>query len=127
MTSTCLAQTLHNCASGIYTAQAAVGMLIAQATWLDRDDFRRFIDTDPETGMAAIDWPSLATTLAAGQMPSSRGEQKMLRMAASIAGHTPVILGDTITGIDDHNIQIIVKAILHASGKRQFPQPHDHF
>jgi hypothetical protein len=43
MTSTCLAQALHACASGIYTAEAAVGMLIAQATWLDRDDFRRFM------------------------------------------------------------------------------------
>jgi hypothetical protein len=127
MTSTCLAQALHACASGIYTAEAAVGVLIAQATWLDRDDFRRFIDADPGTGMAAIDWPALAATLDAGRMPSSRGEQKMLRMAASIAGHTPVILGDTITGIDDHNIQIVIRAILHASGERQSPQSHDHF
>jgi hypothetical protein len=113
MTSTSLAQALRACASG-------VGMLIAHAAWLDRDDFRRFIDADPGTGMAAIDWPAVAAALAAGQMPSSNGEQKMLRMSASIAGHAPVILGDTITGLDDRNIQILIRAILHASGQRQF-------
>jgi hypothetical protein len=45
----------------------------------------------------------------------------MLRMAGSLAGHTPVILGDTITGLDDRNVRILVRAILHASGQRQFP------
>jgi hypothetical protein len=45
----------------------------------------------------------------------------MLRMAASLAGQAPVILGDTIIGLDDRNIQILIKAILHASGQRQFP------
>ena len=41
----------------------------------------------------------------------------MLRMSASIASHAPVILGDTITGLDDRNIQILVSAILHASAR----------
>jgi hypothetical protein len=81
MTSTSLAQALRACASGIYAAEAAVGMLIAHATWLDRDDFRRFIDAAPGTGMAAIDWPAAAAALSTGQLPSSQGEQKMLRMA----------------------------------------------
>jgi hypothetical protein len=45
----------------------------------------------------------------------------MLRLAASLAGHAPVILGDTITSLDDRNIQLLVKAVLHASGQRQFP------
>ena len=71
--------------------------------------------------MAAIDWPAATSALTAGLIPSSNGEQKMLRMSASIAGHAPVILGDTITGLDDRNIQILVSAILHASGRRQFP------
>jgi hypothetical protein len=71
--------------------------------------------------MAAINWPAVTTALTTGQIPSSNGEQKMLRMAASIAGHTSVILGDTITGLDDRNIQILVRAILHTSGQRQFP------
>jgi ABC-type cobalamin/Fe3+-siderophores transport system ATPase subunit len=121
MTSDSLEQALRACSSGIYAAEASVGMLIAHATWLDRDDFRQFIHADPEAGMAAIDWPAVTAALTAGKMPSSNGEQKMLRMAASLAGQTPVILGDTITGLDDRNIQILVSAVLHASGQRQFP------
>jgi hypothetical protein len=121
MTSASLAQALRACASGIYAAEAAVGMLIAHAAWLDRDDFHQFIHADPEAGMAAIDWPAATAALAAGQIPSSNGEQKMLRMSASIAGHAPVILSDTITGLDNRNIQILVRAILHTSGQRQFP------
>jgi hypothetical protein len=96
-------------------------MLIAHATWLDRDDFRHLTHTDPATGMAAIDRPAATSALTAGLIPSSNGEQKMLRKSASIAGHAPVILGDTITGLDDRNIQTLVSAILHASGRRQFP------
>lgn len=121
MTSESLAQALRACASGIYAAEAATGMLIAHATWLDRDDFRRHIHADPSAGTAAIDWLAVTAALAAGQMPGSAGEQKMLRMAASIAGHTPVILGDTITGLDNRNMQILVSAIIHAAGQRQFP------
>ena len=45
----------------------------------------------------------------------------MLRLAASLADHAPVILGDAVTGLDDRNIQVLVKAVLHASGQRQFP------
>jgi len=45
----------------------------------------------------------------------------MLWLAASLAGQTPVILGDAITGIDNRNIGLLVKAVLHASGQRQFP------
>ena len=45
----------------------------------------------------------------------------MLRLAASLAGQAPVILGDAITGIDDRNTGLLVKAVLHTSGQRQFP------
>ena len=121
MTGANLAQALRTCTSGIYAAEAAVGMLIVHGAWLDRPDFRQFIHAEPEAGMAAIDWPAVTAALAEGRMPSSNGEQKMLRLSASIAGHAPVILGDTITGLDDRNIQILVAAILHASGQRKFP------
>jgi len=121
MTPASLAQALRACASGIYAAEAATGMLIAHAAWLDRDDFTQFIHADTATEMAVIDWTAAITALAAGELPSSNGEQKMLRMAGSLAGHTPVILGDTITGLDHRNVRILVNAILHASGQRQFP------
>ncbi len=121
MTPAALTAALRASASGIYAAEAAVGMLIAHAAWLDRDDFSQFIHADPAAEMAAIDWTAAITALTTGKLPSSNGEQKMLTMAASIAGRTPVILGDTITGLDNSNIQILVRAVLHASGQRQFP------
>ena len=46
----------------------------------------------------------------------------MLRLAASLAWDIPVRLGDAVTGIDDRNVGILVKAVLHASGQRQFPR-----
>jgi hypothetical protein len=45
----------------------------------------------------------------------------MLRLAASLADNTPVRFGDAVTGIDQRNISLLAKAILHASGQRQFP------
>ncbi len=121
MTPASLTAALRACASGLYAAEAAVGTLTAHAAWLDRDDFSQFVHADPAAKMAAIDWTAAITALTAGELPSSNREQKMLRMAASLAGQAPVILGDAITGLDERNIQILVKAVLHASGQRQFP------
>jgi hypothetical protein len=46
----------------------------------------------------------------------------MLRLAASLAADIPVQLGDAVTGIDQHNAGLLVRAILHAPGGRQFPR-----
>jgi len=42
----------------------------------------------------------------------------MLRITASMADGIPVDLRDTITGIDDHNVQLVITAIRHACGQR---------
>ena len=39
-----------------------------------------------------------------------------------LADQAPVSLGEAITGIDDRNVGLLVKAILHASGRHQFPR-----
>lgn len=46
----------------------------------------------------------------------------MLHLAASLAGHAPVSLGEAITGIDDHNVDLLLTAIGHAAGRRGFPR-----
>jgi hypothetical protein len=46
----------------------------------------------------------------------------MLRLAASLADQAPVSLGDAVTGIDERNIGLLIKAIRHGSGQRQFPR-----
>ena len=40
---------------------------------------------------------------------------------------TPVNLRDALTGIDDHGIQLVVQAVLHAAGQRKSPEFHDHY
>jgi ABC-type phosphate transport system ATPase subunit len=106
-------------AEGHYALEAATGLIIAHGTWLDRDDFTCFIEHGAAT--AAIDWETAAAELESGGLPSSGGEHRMLWLAASLAGRASVILGDAITGIDARNTALLVKAVLHASGQRQFP------
>lgn len=126
MTNPSLPAALRACASGIYALEAAIGLLIAHARWLDREDFTRFIHAgtsiaDPTTEMASIDWPAAITALNAGELPCSAGEQRMLQLAASLADQASASLGAAITGLDHRNIQLLIRAILHASGQRQFP------
>ena len=89
--------------------------------FLHRADFTsRFVGTPVSsdgTSLAVIDWPAAITALGAG-LPCSGGEQRMLRLAASLAGGIPVNLRDALTGIDDRGIQLVIKAVQHASGRR---------
>jgi len=117
MTTTTLATALTNCAAGLYPLEAGVALLIAEGTFLRRDDFTsRFIEhgTSGGTPMAAIDWQAAISALNAGQIPCSGGERRILLIAASIAGGTPVGLGDTLPGIDHRNARLVINAIAHA-------------
>jgi hypothetical protein len=119
MTAPSLPAALRAGAAGLYALEAAAGLIIAHGTWLTRDDFTCFIEHGP--GTAAVNWESAVAALEGGSLPSSAGERRMLRLAASLADQAPVILGEAITGIDDRNVKLLVKAVLHASGRRQFP------
>jgi uncharacterized protein len=41
--------------------------------------------------------------------------------AGDLADQAPVNLGDAITGIDECDLRILIRAVLHAAGRRQFP------
>ncbi len=121
MTADDLTAALHACAAGLYPLEAGTALLISNGTFLHRDDFTsRFIEhgTSGGTPMAAIDWDAVITALQAGEIPCSGGERRVLTLSASLAGGIPVDLRDAATGLDDRNIQRLVTAILHASGKR---------
>ena len=124
MTTDELAAALNACAAGLYPLEAGVALLIAEGTFLRRDDFTtRFIElgTSSRTTMAAIDWDAAIAALHAGELPCSGGERRVLELSSSLSGGIPVDLRDAVTGLDDRNIQRLVTAILHASGKR--PEP----
>jgi hypothetical protein len=119
-----LTAALNACAAGLYPLEAGVALLVAEGTFLRRDDFTtRFIEhgASSRTVMAAIDWDAATAALHAGELPCSGGERRVLELASSLSGGIPVDLRDAVTGLDDHNIQRLVTAILHASGKR--PEP----
>jgi hypothetical protein len=116
-----LAAALRAHAQGLYCDEAAAELLIAQS-WLLRPDFTsRFITIHRSIGdgqpMAVTDWAAAVAALGTS-MPCSGGEQRMLKITSSLGGGTPVDLRDALTGIDDHNVQLLIKAVRHASGKR---------
>jgi len=119
---------LRACARGIYPLEAGVDLLISHACWPHREDFQdEFIHTgisitDGATTMAEIDWQAAISALDARHLPCSGGEERMLRLAASLAGVIPVSLRDTLTGIDHRNIELLITAILHAWGQRPEPE-----
>jgi len=53
---------------------------------------------------------------------AAAGERRMLHLAASLADRAPVSLGEAVTGIDDRNVDLLLTAIRHASGRHQFPR-----
>jgi hypothetical protein len=119
-----LTAALRACAAGLYPLEAGTALLIANGTFLRRDDFTsRFIQhgtsiSDGTTLMAAIDWDAAITALHVGELPCSGGERRVLELSASLAGGIPVDLREAVTGLDDGNIARLVTAVLHASGKR---------
>jgi hypothetical protein len=122
MTPASLAAALRDCAAGLYPLEAGTGLLIANGTFLHRDDFTSRFVLHGTAGMAAVDWDAATAALTAGELPCSGGEQRIFRLAASLAGSIPVDLSDAVTGLDQANLQRLVTAIRHASGKQQ---PHE--
>jgi hypothetical protein len=120
MTGSPIQAALRAGADGLCALEAGTGLIIAHGCWAERCDFGCFIHHG--TATAAIDWDAAIAALDAGGLPSSGGEKRMLRLAASLAADIPVRLGDAVTGIDQRNAGLLARAILHASGRRQFPR-----
>jgi hypothetical protein len=121
MTANDLAAALRACAAGLYPLEVGIALLTAEGTFLRRSDFTtRFIEhgTSSGTPMAAIDWDAATDALQSGELPCSGGERRVLLLSASLAAGTPVDLRDAATGLDDRNIQRLITAIRHASGRR---------
>jgi hypothetical protein len=89
-------------AKGLFSAEAAVELLIGHRLWLYRDDFREIgVEFGWETFsgrvMAAVDFEAVAGALDAGVLPCSGSEGQVLRLAASIAAGVPVDLAHSPT------------------------------
>lgn len=63
-----------------------------------------------------------APALDPGELQCSSGEEKILRLAASLADGLPVSLRGTLTGIDERNTKLVIKARLHVTGHQKRDQ-----
>jgi hypothetical protein len=66
----------------------------------------------------APDWDAVIAALDGGRLPASGGEQRIVRIAASLAAGHPVSLRDAIPGLDQRNLELVTVAIRHAAGQR---------
>ena len=119
--SAALTAALRAHAAGLHPDEAGTELLIRHGGILPRDDFTGFVHTgtsisDGTTLMAWIDWDAALTALHDGQLPVSGGERRVLQLAASIAEGFPVCLRDTVPGLDNRNLKLLVTAIRHAAG-----------
>jgi hypothetical protein len=68
--------------------------------------------------MAAVNREAVTAALSDGELPYSGGERRILMLSCSLGAGIPVDLRDAVTGLDDLNVQRLLTAIRHASGKR---------
>jgi len=118
-----LADALRAGAAGLYSLEAACDLVIS-AGWLSRDDFARFVSTitsitDGVTEIAHIDWQGAISSRDTGLFPCGSGENRILRMAASI----PAGLNEALCGLHPASISLVVRAVRHANGQRPADQP----
>jgi hypothetical protein len=117
-----LAKAVRAGAAGLYSLEAACDLVIGSG-WLHRDDFSCFVSTvtpvtDGATELAHIDWESVISSRDDGLLPCGSGENRILRLAASIAAGIPVDLNETLCGLDQSSIALVVRAVRHANGQR---------
>jgi hypothetical protein len=110
-------------AAGLYPDEAGTELLIRHGRILLRDDFSAFVHTgtsisDGTTLMAWIDWDAALSALDDGRLPACGGERRILQLAASIAEGFSVSLRDTLPGLDNRNLKLLITAVRHAAGHR---------
>ena len=77
------------------------------------------------TEVAEVDWQAVIASRDAGQLPCSGGENRVLRLAASIAAGIPVDLNHALSSLDHASITLVIRAVRHANGtaSRRIPGP----
>lgn len=118
MTASVPTEKLRDWARGSFPLEAAIEILVrahggrfaaAGNPWIKTDNGRLWLDSD------AIDEESMGAL--------SGGEKRLLRIVASLAGGTPVSLGDNLPGLDRAALELVVAAVAHAAGSHEQSEP----
>lgn len=111
------AEGLRSWAEGMNTLTAAADLLIRcgppllSGPWVERD---------PDRGRYWFNTEVIANE--AGYL--SGGEARVLDIAALLANDDrPVALGDAVSGLDRHHLDLVLAAIAHASGSHEHSAP----
>lgn len=99
---------LREWSRGLLPLEAATELLIRTGwaapgyAWIRRED----------DGRVWVDFESIPEQIGA----LSGGEQRVLRIAASLGADSPIILGDELTGLDRTTTALVLAAIAHTAG-----------
>jgi len=121
-----LAEALLRGASGMVTAEASIRLLLAHGVWAERLAAAHFIelpdeDEPEEPRYAWVGWRYAVAALDAGTLTGGSGsDNRVLRIAASLSElGVPVDLADAVTGLDCHNLALVLAALSHANGSHE--------
>jgi len=109
-------------ASGVYATEAAIRLLLAHGSWPLRLDGAGLLTVSEATTAAGsascyaeVLWEEVSANIDAGHLLIGSGSEiRVLRIAASLAAGIPVDLADAVTGLDRHNLALVLAALSHA-------------
>jgi len=122
-----LAEVLLRGASGRDTCEASIRLLVAHGVWPVRLAAAEFVelsdeDEPEEPRYAWVGWRHAVAALEAGTLTGGSGsDNRVLRIAASLSElGVPVDLADAVTGLDRHNLALV---LARTSTRTTPPQP----
>lgn len=95
-------------ARGMLTLEAGTEMLIRAGY---AQSWRPWVREDTGRQRHWIDFESIPDL----SLGMSGGQQRFLRLAASLAGDVPIMMGDDLTGIDSAHAGYVLDAIAHVT------------
>lgn len=117
MTPEALVEALRRRDGGVGSTSIAVNLLAGHGHW------PRVFAADPQAwGItvvgtdARIDWRELHRRIEAGEIVGSSSQIRILRIACSFGGGTPVDLRDATFGLDGGNAGLVADAVVRAAG-----------
>jgi hypothetical protein len=104
---------LRSWARGSYSTEAAVELLVAHTSWMQRSDFLTAVWIEDD--LAGVDWELVRATTAV--TAASGGERRLLELILGLAGEPSIEpLASLLTGLDATNVALVLNAIARCAG-----------
>lgn len=107
---------LRSWAKGLYPLEAAIELLVSFAGGRFGTAGNSWIQPCDRPGMWWLDPAGISDDMIGAL---SGGEQRMLRIVASLAGGDPVDLAQRLPGLDRSAIALVLAAVAHAAGSQE--------